>query len=77
VSVAGHFVGGRWRPLVGGWTGISLVHSLIPDLTDGEADWILWERTPFPMVTDADRLLPYLVAEQGEIVARSTHLGAL
>lgn len=58
-------------------TGLELVHSLIPGLTDNEADCILWEYTPFPFVTRPTDLEPFLLEHQGEIVARSTHLGAL
>ncbi|MDL5159431.1 hypothetical protein [Actinomycetospora termitidis] len=58
-------------------TFIELVHSVVPGLTDAEADHVLWEYTPFPCTTRPDELMPFLIAHQGEVVARSTHLGAL
>lgn len=37
-----------------------------PDLTDAEADHVLWELTPFPMVQGAIDLAPYLARVRAE-----------
>lgn len=37
---------------------------VVPGLSDDEADWVLWERTPFPLVQGRDDLMPYLLAER-------------
>jgi hypothetical protein len=47
-----------------GMTFIQFAQSVIPGLTDQEADWVLWECTPFPVARGRDDLMPYLVAER-------------
>lgn len=47
-----------------GMTFLQFAQSVIPGLSDEEADWVLWERTPFPLVRGRDDLLPFLVAER-------------
>lgn len=47
-----------------GMTFVEFAQRIIPVLSDEEADWVLWERTPFPLARGRDDLLPFLVAER-------------
>lgn len=47
-----------------GMTFLEFAQSVIPGLSDEEADWVLWERTQFPLALGRDDLLPFLVAER-------------
>lgn len=47
-----------------GMTFRQFAQHVIPDLSDEEADFVLWERTPFPLVQGRDDLLPFLRAER-------------
>lgn len=53
-----------------GMTFIPFVQSVIPGISDADAEYVLWERTPFPLVKGRDDLLPYLVAERKRLAAR-------
>ena len=39
---------------------LDLVREYFDDISDEKADWILWERTPFPMITDEKEIRRYL-----------------
>lgn len=45
-------------------TYLDLVRQYLPGVTDREAEHILWERTPFPVVQGEDDLRPYLEKER-------------
>lgn len=47
-----------------GMTFLEYVQYVIPGLSDADADHVLWERTPFPLVQGRDDLMPYLLAER-------------
>ena len=42
-------------------TYLDLVREYFPDSSDKVADWILWEKTPFPMRMDEESIREYLV----------------
>lgn len=44
-----------------GMTFVEFVQHVIPDVSDVEADYILWNETPFPFAKGRDDLMPYLI----------------
>lgn len=54
-----------------GMTFIQFAQSVIPGLSDCDADYVLWEYTPFPLVQGRDDLMPYLVAERDRRATQS------
>lgn len=55
-----------------GMTFVEFVQSVIPGVSDAEADHLLWELTPFPMVSGRDDLLPRLEAIRNELATGAT-----
>jgi len=47
-------------------TYLDLVRDYFPDTSDKEADWILWEKTPFPMRMDEQEIGRYLAEYKKE-----------
>lgn len=48
-------------------TWIDLVKQYLPNATDKECDFILWEKTPFPISTDVKLIKNYLEIYVNEI----------
>ena len=48
-------------------TWIDLVKQYLPNATDKECDFILWEETPFPISTDVELIKTYLEVYANEL----------
>lgn len=48
-------------------TYLELVKEYFPDVSDEVADWILWEKTPFPMIADEKGIRKYLTEYKKEV----------
>lgn len=46
---------------------LDLVRDYFPNVSDKEADWILWEKTPFPMRMDEQEIGRYLAEYKKEV----------
>ena len=58
-------------------TFIEFAQSVIPGISEAEADFILWERTPFPLVQGSEDLRPHLLMarDQRSVTIRSMERG--
>lgn len=46
---------------------LDLVREYFPGISDKEADWILWKKTPFPMRMDEPSIIEYLAIYKEEV----------
>jgi hypothetical protein len=58
---------GRTEDVDGVTYGELLRHVIRPGLSDDDVRFLLWERTPYPLVTRPDELRPYLEKIRDEL----------